>query len=389
MPGIAIGNCIPFNRGGVSWSSYWALNNKVLFLWTGKFDGNNLLSDIDDTVITVTGKDFSTSYIPYTSAATFAVPDNATYEAADTDLMWFDGSGTPESVGIAELVGYDYERTIIKYDSASPHHVRAIMILKSGEVLTATEIDMLHNDFELWMFWSGVLNGYGVIKENRTLSADFNPSLIENMELWLRADTGVTVTGSGISEVLDYSGKNNHAIQTVDANRPPLLLNEMNGLPVINPTAASQQFFALTNSITLTDFTIIVPWKYNAGEYNFVLGLSSSTNTYLTLLSTNIAWRALAVMSPLTVSAPSQHDHVIDIVTRASGSVNGYRNEVAASTNPLTNTNNMVVNRMFANASTNYGTMKLPEIMVYSRLLTTAELSGIIAYTKEKYAITY
>jgi len=24
MPGIAIGNCIPFNRGGVSWSSYWA-----------------------------------------------------------------------------------------------------------------------------------------------------------------------------------------------------------------------------------------------------------------------------------------------------------------------------------------------------------------------------
>jgi peptidoglycan/xylan/chitin deacetylase (PgdA/CDA1 family) len=23
MPGIAIGNCIPFNRGGVSWSSYW------------------------------------------------------------------------------------------------------------------------------------------------------------------------------------------------------------------------------------------------------------------------------------------------------------------------------------------------------------------------------
>ena len=24
MPGIAIGNCIPFNRGGVNWSSYWA-----------------------------------------------------------------------------------------------------------------------------------------------------------------------------------------------------------------------------------------------------------------------------------------------------------------------------------------------------------------------------
>jgi len=24
MPGIAIGNCIPFNRGGVDWSSYWA-----------------------------------------------------------------------------------------------------------------------------------------------------------------------------------------------------------------------------------------------------------------------------------------------------------------------------------------------------------------------------
>ena len=38
MPGIAIGNCIPFNRGGVNWSTYWATRNPTLLNVTGMRD---------------------------------------------------------------------------------------------------------------------------------------------------------------------------------------------------------------------------------------------------------------------------------------------------------------------------------------------------------------
>jgi hypothetical protein len=145
------------------------LRDKFLFLWTGKFDGDNLLSDLDSTAITVTGKDFTTSYIPYTSAATFAVPDNATFEAADTDLMWFDSGGTPKTIAVKQLVNFDYERTLIKFDDSSPYHVRMIGILKAGETLTEDEVDRVHRGFYLWVYWSGVENDYGHYKDNRTI----------------------------------------------------------------------------------------------------------------------------------------------------------------------------------------------------------------------------
>lgn len=44
-----------------------------------------------------------------------------------------------------------------------------IGILKDAEILTLNEINLLHKYFQLWIFWSGILNAYGVIKENRIL----------------------------------------------------------------------------------------------------------------------------------------------------------------------------------------------------------------------------
>lgn len=169
MPGISPITISPFFRRGGAAFSYWEQSDKVLYLWTGKFDGDNLLSDIDDTVITVKDKDFSTSYIPYTSAATFAVPNNATFKAADDDLMWFNSSGTPKTIAVKQLVNFDYTRTIIKYDDESPYHIRAIMILKDGETLTDDEIDDLHKDFALWIYWAGTENELGHQKDNRVI----------------------------------------------------------------------------------------------------------------------------------------------------------------------------------------------------------------------------
>ena len=247
MPGISTSKiAIPFNSGGIDYLHYWTTLSKVLFLWSGKFDGDNLLSDIDDTVITVTGKDFATTYIPYTSAATFAVPDNATYEAADDDLMWFDSSETPKTVAIKQLVNFDYTRTIIKYDDESPYHVRGIMILKDGEVLTADEIDRMHRDFGLWVYWGDVENENGHYKDNRTI---VDVPAVASAEVPSGQSTKVAIT---FDLNLDED--------TIPATTDFTLTGSITGAKIISNVAVAGTIVTLTVTVAFDDETVVVTY---------------------------------------------------------------------------------------------------------------------------------
>jgi hypothetical protein len=139
------------------------------FFWVGGVSGNYLYSVTDDRKATITGKDFLGNYIPDTSLATFTLPLDSDFIADDTDLLWFDTIGNQRLVTEDELENWDYSRTIIKYDNNSPHHIRWIGLLNSSIVLNATEINQLHDYFELSIFWSDILNGYGRIKANRPI----------------------------------------------------------------------------------------------------------------------------------------------------------------------------------------------------------------------------
>ena len=44
------------------------------------------------------------------------------------------------------------------------------------------------------------------------------------LQLWLKADAGVTLNGSTVSSWIDQSGKGNNALQS-NTNRQPLLVN--------------------------------------------------------------------------------------------------------------------------------------------------------------------
>ena len=49
----------------------------------------------------------------------------------------------------------------------------------------------------------------------------FVPTKIAGLSLWLRADLGITVTGSGVSTWADQSGGGRNVTQGTDAKRPP------------------------------------------------------------------------------------------------------------------------------------------------------------------------
>lgn len=143
------------------------LKAKMLILFTGSISGNSLLSDLGSDVITVSGKDFSTKYIPSTATATFTLPNTATYKAADTDHLWFTEAGVPRNVTVTELIGYDFARTIVYYNSTAPHDIQWIGLFAADATLSEAEINLLHRAFKLHIFWSGTWNDYGYFKDNR------------------------------------------------------------------------------------------------------------------------------------------------------------------------------------------------------------------------------
>lgn len=173
MPGIsATRTTIPLGGKAFSFARYWKTQNIFDFLWTGNIEGDELV-DIsgNGNNLLITDKDFTGNYIPATSSATFSIPDDAALKADDAELFWHDSGDNILQKSAADLVASDYQKTIIKYDSTSPYNVRWIGMLKSTVTLTAEQTNKLHESFELWLYWSSVLNAYGVIKGNRFITS--------------------------------------------------------------------------------------------------------------------------------------------------------------------------------------------------------------------------
>lgn len=168
--------------------------DKLLFLWTGKFSGNNLLSDLDASVITVTSKDFSTDYIPATSAATFAIPDNATYKGADTDNFWHSGSTILQKT-VAQMVATDNDRTFFRYADEAPYHLDAMAIAKADATFDSIDQDNLSKFFWLWLYYFGTLNDYGHLKENRPAEEDpYCPAFRAVYDSWTTKPSDLVAT---------------------------------------------------------------------------------------------------------------------------------------------------------------------------------------------------
>lgn len=96
---------------------------------------------------------------------TYQCPNTAAYIAADTDYIWFGMDSSLSTATTANLVAYDFTRTIIKYSNSVPYAIEAILILSSD--IAAGKVNQLHKDFALSVYWSGVWNDYGQIKDNR------------------------------------------------------------------------------------------------------------------------------------------------------------------------------------------------------------------------------
>jgi len=163
------GKAVTYN-GDVITQPLWL--NSTLFLFfgeTSRISGGKLYNMITGSsdYLTVAG-----------SPNTFQAPDNATYIAADNDYIWFKTNGTRRTTTTAELIGYDLQRTPVKYDDNSPNTIRWIGIFNNGASLTSSVRNKLFKAFELPILWDDSLNLYGHIKSNRIGYTPWTPEPI-------------------------------------------------------------------------------------------------------------------------------------------------------------------------------------------------------------------
>jgi hypothetical protein len=139
-----------------SWSpQYWVAQSECYELWhiTGSGD---LIGLKRGDILTVGGS--AGSY-------TFQVPNTAPYQTYDTDKIWFKSDLVQRTVTEAEIVGFDFAGTIVKYLSATPYTPDYIMILSSA--FASANENKMRDEFLLSIWWSNVLSSYGVVKDNR------------------------------------------------------------------------------------------------------------------------------------------------------------------------------------------------------------------------------
>jgi len=106
------------------------------------------------------------------------------------------------------------------------------------------------------------------------IPSGFSPPSLANLELWTKFNSGITVTGSGVSQWDDVSGNGNHLKQDTDTNRPSKEVDGSILFDGVDNFLASDAFtlpqpvsiYLLSKEVTLTINDIVVCGA-NSGVY--------------------------------------------------------------------------------------------------------------------------
>jgi hypothetical protein len=95
------------------------------------------------------------------------------------------------------------------------------------------------------------------------------PIPTSGLQLWLKADAGVTLTGSTVSKWVDQSGNGNNAIE-LDGDRQPLLVRDgLNGKPTMRFDGFDDKL-GLTGSKRMSQISLFIVFKIDSGATNYV-----------------------------------------------------------------------------------------------------------------------
>lgn len=213
-------------------------------------------------------------------------------------------------------------------------------------------------------------------------STSFDPISLGNLEAWWKADAGITLNGSNVSQWDDQSGNGKNLTQATAGSQPLYVASGINGFPSL--TFDGVDFLSCTPIITLANQTIFIVYK-KAGGGNYVIldydgtvypllhygGTLYNGNSTLAVATTNNTWYARAWKS---ASGLTQPEFFSNGVSLGLGSAND-----SATRNYL-----RYVGSLNGAAGLDGS---IAEILVYNDVKSDADILLVNNYINTKYAI--
>jgi hypothetical protein len=212
-------------------------------------------------------------------------------------------------------------------------------------------------------------------------------------QLWLRADIGVTVNSTKVSDWADQSGSGNNAsmpTNTNSARQPTLVTYALNGLPVIR--FGGVQSLILKTPVSPNSFTIFVVGKNSRTDGNFSMILGPGGNTPNNQLRWQNGSEVLLVGTgnnlPIIQRSIVNTQIYHALAVRYNGStLTVYRDGNLMSTDSFTTNGPWTLAQIGAWYSTYFMVGDLAEVLIYSSSLSESDRLSTNSYLRAKYAL--
>jgi len=206
--------------------------------------------------------------------------------------------------------------------------------------------------------------------------AGFLPSDLANLELWTKFNSGITVTGAGVSQWDDVSGNGNHLKQGADTNMPS---EEVDGSILFDGVDNFLKADAFTLVQPETVYILLKQMSWASLDYIYD-GNSAASMTLIQHTSTpKIAAYAGLFSSDSGDLALGSHGSVVAVFNGAS-SVLQIDNNTPITGDFGSNDGGGFTLGCNGNTTVNYSNLLVQEVIVYSAAHDAATRAQVIAY---------
>lgn len=225
-------------------------------------------------------------------------------------------------------------------------------------------------------------------------STAFSPANLSNLSLWLKADAGVTLSGSDVTAWADLSGNNNNGIGVEGIAKPTYQASSINSKPSIN---FNSSFLQIPQNLigNYGNISIFIALDYTQGIIILNKGDGASFGSSEWEIATELGFGYVDIsVEEWKYAAYTQGTGLQLLECFASGGVsqvaiNG-TNVATPSATPseLNNISQYIgIGGCGDGGSLSNSIMKIAEIIIYDRQVTTTERQQVEAYLNAKYAI--
>jgi photosystem II stability/assembly factor-like uncharacterized protein len=102
------------------------------------------------------------------------------------------------------------------------------------------------------------------------------PIPMDGLQVWLRADTGLTLNGSTVGRWADQSGKGHDAIQSQVSRQPSVITGAINGKPVLHFDGVDDKL-GLTGSDRMSRMSLFIVFRHQSGGGVITFGAPGDT----------------------------------------------------------------------------------------------------------------